>query len=201
MAGVVGPVSLLLSCVLLASSAQCMTEFMIFDIKGNLSSDEVINVFCDYNVRYIFRVTLAQRFIVVMPNVSQSDLAGLTIPSAEVTSYVAERSDEFYASFGAGKENVDRRDLHGKDQMLVEVEFTMQELSLRKYKRVFKKIGDHLQTIKREFAVHGYHLLGYLPPRIMALSYYAGKVANSMIEKTGSPAYIRLKTSPVLRVL
>lgn len=60
-----------------------------------------------------------------MPVVQQSQMINLTFAPAAVTSYVAERSDELYARYGAEKNNEQIGDLQGDDLMLVELDYAM----------------------------------------------------------------------------
>ena len=60
-----------------------------------------------------------------MPATTQTELANVTFSPATVTPYTVERSDDFYAKFGADKSKAGVGELQGDNLMLVEVEFKM----------------------------------------------------------------------------
>nr|KAG5699580.1 hypothetical protein BaRGS_033776 [Batillaria attramentaria] len=111
----------------LAASIQKQEEFLIYDIRGDLSSDDVLAAFSGFNVPYKFMSLSGRRFfIVVMKDSSDhTQYASLSFPGAsQVDVYPAEHLGDFYEY--AGAENLhDKSVITFPDDNLILTEFTI----------------------------------------------------------------------------
>nr|KAG5687229.1 hypothetical protein BaRGS_010897 [Batillaria attramentaria] len=88
----------------LVESIPAQDEFLIYDIRGDLSSDDVLAAFNGFNVPYKFKTLCGRRFlIVVMKEYSNhTEYASLSFPGAsQVDVYPAEHLSNFYKYYGA----------------------------------------------------------------------------------------------------
>nr|KAG5690893.1 hypothetical protein BaRGS_028925 [Batillaria attramentaria] len=88
----------------LVASIPAQDEFLIYDIRGDLSSDDVLVVFSGFKVPYKFKTLSGRRFIVVVTkeNSDHTQYASLSFPGAsQVDVYPAEHLSDFYEYYGA----------------------------------------------------------------------------------------------------
>ncbi|KAK7096070.1 uncharacterized protein [Littorina saxatilis] len=187
--------------VALMSRASSQEKFFLFDVRGgDITASDVQNVMNSFDVEYIFQVTASDRYLVVLPKVLQTDLANVTFGPGTVTSLVVERSDDFYAKFGAAQSDALPDDLHCDDMMLVEAELLFTDLTTVQYKEMMKKMGNHLQTVHREYPVHGFHVIGHFPAKILSFDCEAEGVVDGFLTLVDNPFQLRIVASPILRI-
>nr|KAG5687645.1 hypothetical protein BaRGS_008128 [Batillaria attramentaria] len=88
----------------LVESIPPQDEFLIYDIRGELSSDDVLAAFSAFNVPYKFKTLSGRRFLILVMKESSNHTkyASLSIPGAsQVDVYPAEHLSDFNTYYGS----------------------------------------------------------------------------------------------------
>nr|KAG5713318.1 hypothetical protein BaRGS_007845 [Batillaria attramentaria] len=170
-----------LSCAMMASampdelvdlvkSLPAQDEFLIYDIRGDLSSDDVVAAFSGFNVPYKFKMLSGRRFIVVLKKESSdhTKYASLSFPGAsQVDVYPAELKSDFFKYYGVDVLD-DTSVIALPDDNLYFLDYTILEegADLATYKAHMKALGDEYNNVDNDLKLRIFHITAMMPFKV-----------------------------------
>nr|KAG5701887.1 hypothetical protein BaRGS_014952 [Batillaria attramentaria] len=190
----------------LVKSIPAEDEFLIYDIRGDLSSDDVVTAFSGFNVSYKFKTLSGRRFVAVLMKESSdhTKYASLSFPGAsQVDVYPAERIDDFYKNIGA----IDFKDSSAialSDDNLYLIEFTVLEQGddLATFKAHWKALGEEYSNVGDWHRI--FHITAKMPVKLFGFIKMPAYILDRMLLEgdivIDGPYQTRVVTTPIVNI-